>query len=253
MRRLSLLESDAGGYVTVDAKVDSKIPLVKAPRMVLPEHVQAVLSVLKRKGLEHTHSHVLHRRHTTNEPLRVVCLERITATSGAATALTTVSSLIGNNSTDAKVFAVVYDESRCLSIDVKMNFTTRNASTGAPSSVVKIASGAIAFDPANNGTYSLLEQVLEAKEHIGPFNLNQPALAAQTTWTNKHGYVSLHCKPMPNVPTSTGAVIGSNWSSSTDTTAINGYLKPYVESCGTGIEFVVDYFVCYHMEFAFRT
>ncbi len=251
-----------------DEKLKSLIPVpeAKAPPQNWIKHIESnalklddpyahCLYLLKKRGVVSpaVHNKLRARAHTANDPIRVSCFERVTAGSGANTILSTVSTLQPFNNTDAKAFAALYDEGRCTLIEVLMQFTTRNSSTQAPASPVQKASGGFAFDPANSGVYSALEQIFEAKEHVGPFNCVQPALICGVTWVTKTGYVKLHCVPMANVPTSTGAVIGSNWTSASDTSAIAGYIKPFVENLGATTEFVVDYFIKYHNEFAFRT
>jgi hypothetical protein len=234
--RLDNVESQTA--VMVDKKDEKKSPV-----SVQMERLKAVML---RRGLNTN----LRFRHTRDAPLKVLVAERVTATSSNNTALTAVSSLLPFGIGDAVIFATVYDEVRCTGVEVRFSFCPVNSSV--PSGALVNALGAIAFDPATNGVYASVAQVCEAKVHYGPFQFSISS-NTQPVITAKKGHCSFFSTIPPSVQSGSSAVIGSNWTASTDTSAVVGYVKPYVDQLGTAIASQIQYIFMYHLEFAFRT
>ncbi len=235
-KRLSSLEG-MSPMVLVDRK--------DATKSTKDSAIEVVNSMLARRSLLERVSF----RHTKNSPLRVLIVDRATVTSSANTALTTVTSLTPLAASDATSFATVYDDARCVSGETR--FIPSAANGGVPASALVRCAFALAYDPSNSGVYTTVQQPLEARYHWGPAYFTGNGLP-QTT--NGKGHLSLHWKPQYTLtPGGSSFVIGGNWTSSTDTGAIVGYLKPYIEAAGAAIATQFDMYTMYILEFAYRT
>jgi len=233
-KRLAILETVTHCPVVIDRKDNKE----------MPAHL-----LMKRKG----HGSSIGVRFSREKPYKCRVIERLTSTSSAASVLSTVSSLFPNNTTDAKIFAGVFDEVRCTGFGLRMGLPIITTATGVPSGPSLVGYATLAYDPTNNGAYTAMEQPLEAPYHLGPFPVGG-LYSTQAVSLQQVGLPSMHVKVPATVdPGLVTDLLGSNWVSASDTGLLIGYLKPYVDSVGTATSSRVDLFVFYDMEYCFRT
>jgi hypothetical protein len=163
----------------------------------------------------------------------------------AVTALTTVSALQPSAAAGYNSFSALYDSVRVLGLQ----FHTRALS----GSIADIDSFAVAFDPGQSGVLPAVIDALEHRYHVGPCGVPASASGAATQGlANSSGYHTFSAKTVKEFQSSaTNDLIGGNWYPSTTTSAIIGYLKPYVENSSAGTTYLTT-FVCYDCEFKFR-
>ncbi len=190
-----------------------------------------------------------------SKPIRVRLVSNFTLTSAAATALTQVQALTPYGASDFSSFAALYDLYRTTAITV---YWQCNASGNINGNVTY----AIAFDPSNIGAYSSTADVMTAEQHVGPALLQGTGLNASslpTTVSERHpGYFKFPVKiktqkvGIRNDSTASNAV-GGSWVGTSDTTAVVGWLKPYVPSAGGALTTSLQCYVAYDVEFMART
>jgi len=174
--------------------------------------------------------------------------QKISVTSASGVDLTTVSALQPGSSSGFSSFAAVFDICRCKAIRVH----TQLFSSGTPT--VFAATGAVAYDPSNDGVYSSVARVLEAKFHLGPLKLGNLYGNVAPNAMSRSGFLTWKAKPQEDLFLSgvTSDLVGGQWFPSTSTSSIIGYLKPFIESPGSLTSTLLMY-VVYEMEFAYRT
>ncbi len=179
-----------------------------------------------------------------NAPIKVVLWQEI-AQSQSTTALVTASALQPSSGLQYSSFALVYDLCRCSEIEFR--------SKASDGSLPGVSSWGIAFDPSASGNLSSIVQVLEQRQHLGPITLSSGASGAPTqAVASSTGFHSWKGKPEKTfVSSTTNDFIGSNWYPTSYTSAIVGYLKPYVQNASGGTVYQTTY-VGYHMEFKIR-
>jgi hypothetical protein len=236
-RRLDFLETMSPAILVnkADSKEVRKVPDMKHPK------VMRALTVGPYPGFR------FHRA----APYKMLVSEYDNGmVSAANTANASVKTLTPFACTDAKAAATLFDEARCVGIRLGVLYGTVN-STDVPSAAVLAAAGAVAFDPSNATAYGGLEGLIDAQFVLGPINFAAVQSTAGPLPTGRE--LKMHCRIPPNVPSSTGSVIGSNWTNANDTGAICGYFKAYVEAAGAATKTYFKLFMTYEMEFAFRT
>jgi hypothetical protein len=168
-------------------------------------------------------------------------------TSAANSALTQVQALSPISVSDYSSFAAVYD--LCRVKGVVVNF--RVASSGAINGSCDYA---VAFDPSNLGVYAGVSDVMTAQHCRGPFVTGTNLGVAPV---NPSGFHSLECiLPVQTRITNDGAAaaaVGGGWFGTSDTTAVTGWLKPFIASFGAGVTSTIVYYVTYMCEFKART
>jgi len=184
----------------------------------------------------------------SRDPVRVRLVGEYAATSAAATALTSVQALSPISVSDYSSFAAVYDLWRVQHVKVHVRCGSSGAINGA-------ADWGLAWDPVNIGPYTGVGDIMTAKSHIGPFVIGGTIVLSPSSYT-KSGFHELSAKLIPTRVTndSTAAnAVGGGWVGSSDTTAVIGWLKPYVGSLGAGVTSTLVYYVTYDVEFKSRT
>lgn len=170
-------------------------------------------------------------------------------TSAANTALTSVQALSPIGVSDFDSFASLYDLCRVHSISADARVNSSAAVTGA-------FDWALAFDPSNIGTYASLPDVLTAKHHMGPFvmagGINiSPGSPLTPTGFKKMSF-PLEMQRVTNDSTASN-VVGGGWFGTSDTTAVVGWLKPYIDPLGGALTSSITCYVTYNVEFKSRT
>jgi hypothetical protein len=180
--------------------------------------------------------------------VRVRLWQKIAQTQ-ATTPLLTASALQPGSATGYSEFAVLYDTARCLGLE----FWTL-ATSGTPNSIDCFG---VAFDPGVSGNLSSVVGACEQKYHFGPSRISSTVDAAVAVGvSNAVSPTGLHHWSGKTVKlflsNSTSDVVGGNWFPSTNTNAVIGYLKPYLENAaGSGTLYHTTY-VAYDMEFKYR-
>jgi hypothetical protein len=178
---------------------------------------------------------------------------RVFASSTSGSAYSTVLALQPNAATgvsEATQWAQLFDEVKCKALTVYCRVS------GAVSSTHGTPAWAVAYDVGNSSSYPGVAQILMSTQHIGPIALNQLAGDSQTQSVNSTGYHKFNIRVPPCMPT-TGApvaseTVGNGWFSCTDTAAVVGWLKPFVEA-EVGQVVTLDYMIVFHMVYRQRT
>jgi len=167
--------------------------------------------------------------------------------SAAGAAITSVQALSPLGVQDFSSYAALYDLVRVKKVEV----------------MVRLESGvlngsldyAVAFDPSNLGAYASVADVLTARHHVGPL-IAYGTVSVGTASVNKTGFqrftARLEQERVTNDGTAANAV-GGGWIGTSDTTAVVGWLKPYVSAAGGAIVQTLFYYVVYDVEFKSRT
>jgi len=170
--------------------------------------------------------------------------------SSAATALSQVQALSPIAVSDYASFAAVYDLWRVKHIRIRFRLGSSGAIAGS-------ADGAVAWDPSNLGAYASVSDVLTAQHHFGPICLlGSQATYAGTASVNGTGF---HEFGFPLVDqritndSSAASAVGGGWVGTSDTTAIVGWVKPYINSLGGSLTSTLTMYVIYDVEFKSRT
>jgi hypothetical protein len=114
----------------------------------------------------------------------------------------------------------------------------------------------VAFDPGVSGNLSSVVGACEQKFHTGPARVaSVKSVAAAEGVGDAVSPTGLHKWSARTVKlflsNSTSDVVGGNWFPSTNTNAVIGYLKPYIENAAAGTVYHTTY-VAYDMEFKYR-
>ncbi len=212
-------------------------PLVVADKVSVPR-------------LHHALAHLGKHGKGQNQTVKVVLVSNSQLASSANTALTTVTSLTPNTAQDFSSFAAVFDLVRVTKVDFHVRLATSGTALNGT------ASWGVAFDPANAGTYSSVSDVMTAAFKIAPIVILNTTPTAPDFSMTKTGFLEFHGKLESQRVTNDGgatAVVGGGWFGTSDTTAVIGYVKPYVPSLGTGVVSNLEFYTTYHAEFKWRT
>jgi hypothetical protein len=181
----------------------------------------------------------------------IVLVDAFTNTSPPATAQAPVMSVIpGGSATEFASLATLFDEMICDSVEVLWDLNCVNTNT------VEVH-GAIAYDPINVGAYGSVAGVLEASQFDGPTHISlctrtmSPVPMTRTGMFHKvfHMPKGPEVKD-PGVPN----VIGTGqWTSTSVTSTVYGYVKGYVEPASAGLSTVLIAFMRMHCRFRSRT
>ncbi len=188
-------------------------------------------------------------KHKTADPVVVNLAAAYVTTSAAATALSAVQALSPIGVADYSSFAALFDLWRVRGITVHFRLTGSATPAGS-------GAWALAFDPSNVGSYSGVDDVLTAQHHAGPmvFGIKSTTFPEPM---NHSGYYRLKLAlPVESRVTNDGAAanaVGGGWVGTSNTTAVVGWLKPYVNSWGPAITSTIEYYVVYEVEFKART
>jgi len=176
-----------------------------------------------------------------------------TVTSGAGTALTTVTTLHPQDCAEWSSFSGIFEEARCTGVSIWTTFVGASSSTA-------LDSGAVAFDPANATAYSRLDEVMIAENALGPVitgisssSTGESQGAIQPM--SRTGYLKWGAKVCSGptlAPGVSSTVVGGAWFDSSDSSEVVGYLKPYLENSSVGGSCSIRNFVVFHMEFRSR-
>lgn len=187
------------------------------------------------------------------KPVKVILTSQFNiGPSGGGAALTTVNSLSPLGVQDYSSFAAVYDLVRTEKIEVMVSLTTSAPING-------VADWGIAWDPANNGPYSSLTDVMSSLHHVGPVRISGGGVVTSPAL---RGTVDGFMKMSVKMPTGSNRVtadggaanlVGGGWMATGDTTSLIGWLKPYVPGVGAGITTTLVLWVKYFVEFRSRT
>jgi len=179
-------------------------------------------------------------------------VQRWVSVSSSGSPLTAVLTLAYNNTTnvtEAAQFGQVFDECRCVAIEVHARVT------GPVGSYSGTGAWALVFDPTNSGAYASVPGAIIASQKIGPIAYTETTSIGPQNFTAT-GYHHKVYKTIPAMPTAGASTpsenVGNGWVSTQDQSAVAGYLKIIAD----GISSVIidgDVFVLYHMEYRSRT
>jgi hypothetical protein len=178
----------------------------------------------------------------------VLLTQKISVTSAGNVDLTTVSALQPGSLSEFSSYQALFDLCRCKAIRVHTSCST--SSTAATGN----SCGAIAFDPASSATLSTVANVMESRFALGPFKISNLFGNQAPNVLNKTGFWTWKIKLPSDMFESgvSGDKVGSEWWPTASTSAIVGYLKPFIESVGAPTISIV-HFLEYEMQFAYRT
>jgi len=165
------------------------------------------------------------------------------------TALTQVQALSPISVSDWSGYAGLYDLCRVHAVTVHVMATFSLAVNGT-------VTGGLAFDPSNLGAYASVADVMTAAHRIAPMAFSGPSLTVAPLPYNGDGFWKMHAKLVParlTADSSAAALVGGGWFATADTTALVGWLKPYVDAGGASNTSALICFVTYDCEFASRT
>lgn len=174
---------------------------------------------------------------------------RLTQRSGASAAFNTVTSLTPSSCGEFSTFATLFDE---MIVD-KVVFKFVVAATGAV--FADNVFGALAFDPLNNGAYTSVAGACEAQRHVlfPFFNTIGTGLGALNGEAKMHTF----SMPIPKAGSGRSAAAAANfsgqWSATTDTSDVYGYMKPYFEAGPASGVTTCNGFLFYHCRFRMRS
>jgi len=168
-----------------------------------------------------------------------------------ATAFNTALAVQPDTTGEFSTMSALFDE--CIVDGVTMDFAVmRSASSGVDS---LISLGSMAYDPVDAGTYSAVQTVAEASQHI-VFQMPQVSATVQVAdAVSRHGLQRFHFK-IPEGPqgaSPTGDIFTGLWSSTAQAAVKYGFIKPYLEAGGSGASWTIRYVLYYHMRFRSRT
>jgi hypothetical protein len=178
----------------------------------------------------------------------VLLTQKISVTSAGSVDLTTVSALQPGSLSEFSSYQALFDLCRCKAIRVHTSLSS--SSTAATGN----SCGFIAFDPASNATMSSTAQAMESRFGIGPFKVSNLFGNQAPNVLTKSGFWTWKAK-LPTDMFESGASgdkVGSEWWPTATTSAVIGYLKPFIESVGSPTITII-HFVEYEMQFAYRT
>ena len=212
--------------------VEKKVEAVPVPKMIKP----AVLkNALKGRGPK------------SGGMIRVKLWQKISQ-SQATTALVTASALQPPSAQSFSTFGTVYDEARCLGVEVH-TWAASDQGTQQP-----VPFWCNTFDPSISGNLSSVIEALEQKYRTPVCAATCASASASTTAVaTKTGLQVFRAKTVKDAFESsvTADKVGGTWFPCSSSTAIIGYLKPYVENPGATTVYLVSW-VGYDMEFKYR-
>jgi hypothetical protein len=168
----------------------------------------------------------------------------------AGVAFTTVQNLNPGAASGFNSFAAVYDEVRVRGI--RVGFKTYLIA-GAPAGAGLDAHGVLAFDPATSGALGSIAEAMEFAHHTEPIGVT--CFGGQAPFPGRVEWAYLNAKTSVPIIESgiTADLVGGGWfPCSNSSSAIIGYLKPYVEVGGGAVQFRVSYIVYFDVEFRVR-
>jgi hypothetical protein len=175
-------------------------------------------------------------------------------TTTAGTAYNTVIGINPALSSEISAFATLFDEMRLKAVDFKAWHIPILSTSSSPSFTTL---GALAYDPTGSGVLTGVANALIHTRHkmLTPlYGLG----ADQGISINTNCY---ECSPqvswrftIPKGPhtSASGTYVGM-WISTSDSTDNFGWIKPYIESLGTGIQLSFQYIITFEMEFRSRS
>lgn len=189
------------------------------------------------------------------KPVNVRLVANYELAGSANTALDTVQALSPIAVQDFSSFASLYDLQRTKAMTIYWRTASSSQINGA-------VAGGFAFDPSNVGTYASLPDVLTAQQHVGPILMSGTSIDVSslgTTSSSTHpGYhrfdvhLSTGKNKITNDSTASNAV-GGGYVGTSDTTAIVGWIKPYIQPMGASVSSSLSMYVVYDVEFSSRT
>jgi hypothetical protein len=178
----------------------------------------------------------------------VLLTQKFSVTSAGSVDLTTVSALQPGSLSEFTSYQALFDLCRCKAIRIHTSLSS--SSTAATGN----SCGFIAFDPASNAAMTSTAQAMESRYGIGPFKVSNLFGNQAPNVLSKSGFWTWKAK-LPTDMFESGASgdkVGSEWWPTATTSAVIGYLKPFIESVGSPTITIV-HFVEYEMQFAYRT
>jgi hypothetical protein len=178
----------------------------------------------------------------------VLMTQKLSVTSAGSVDLTTVSALQPGSLGEFSAYQVLFDMCRCKAIRVYVGLSSSSTPTAFN------ACGGVAYDPMSNSALSSVAGVMESKFSLGPFKAaNLYGNTSPNVMSSKGFWVFKAKMPSDAFESSvSGDKVGDTWWPTASTSAIVGYLKPFIESVGSPTITLV-YFVEYEMQFAYRT
>ena len=179
--------------------------------------------------------------------IRVKCWQKISQ-SQATTALVTASALQPGTTTGFAAFGSLYDEARVVGIEVH-TWAASDQGTQQP-----VPFWVNTYDPTVSANLGSLVDGLEQKYRTQVCAAVCASASASTSAVmTKTGLQVFKAKTVRDQMESgvSGDKVGGSWFPATSTTAIIGYLKPYVENPGATTVYLVSW-VGYDCEFKYR-
>jgi len=185
-------------------------------------------------------------------PFKTNLVGRFTGVGTANTNYAPVDILQPNSATtvtEAPQFAALFDEWRCTGVTTYVRVFVNTGTITTP----PVAWG-MAFDIANSGAYASVAGTMLSPQRLGPiaFTKNDGGMQVhgETGFLQKSFRVP---NGLPSTVVSSQAAIGRNWTATSDTTSVVGYIKFCIDALGSGVIAEYDMFVLYHMEYRSRT
>jgi hypothetical protein len=184
------------------------------------------------------------------KPITVKLVARYDLIGSAASVLNQVQPVSPIAVADFNSFAALYDLQRTKSLRVHFCVLSSAAIAG-------FSTYGLAWDPSNLGAYNSLPDLLTAQVKRGPYLIGggtatrEPSLSCSET-----GFHSMNVSlPMNKITgdTATSNLVGGAWVATSNTTALVGWIKPYIESFGPSVSATLTMFIEYHVEFKSRT
>jgi hypothetical protein len=178
----------------------------------------------------------------------VLLTQKLAVTSAGSVDLTTVSALQPGSLGEFSAYQVLFDMCRVKAI--RIHTTTCTSATPT----VFTACGGVAYDPMSSSALSSVAGVMESKYSLGPFKASNLYGNESPNVATRTGFWTWKAKPPSDAFESgvSGDKVGDTWWPTATTSAIVGYLKPFIESCGTPTITLIHY-IEYEMQFAYRT
>jgi hypothetical protein len=189
------------------------------------------------------------------KPFHAILVQDLAVTGAANTAYTSVTPLQVSNGNDYTSFTNLFDEVKLNSIDIDYLDSyelTTDTSTGSAKFF------AWAYDPVNSGVYGSTAAVCEAEQHRlgailpGYTQYPPPGLGGIKTCKLPRWHIRIKAGAQTN-PSISNEVATGLWHATTDSNAIDGYLKPYVPALGSGNIYHLRMLIRFNVTFRSRT
>jgi len=224
---LSMLKDVPESKFSKDSKIDAGVLELKDELLAAREMLRAALG---------------------NKPIKVMLYERYIGQSAAATVFSSVKNLVPGNGGQFASFAALFDEYKCVAIKAPLKvFPVVNSSQAiAPMWVV-------AYDWGVSGALSGITAGFTQTDHI--YGIVDLGTNQTITATSKSGFFHLNASIPKGILADVGIItdlMSGMWVPTSDSAAIVGYMKPYIEAAGGAGVTSITGVIGYEVEFRCR-